>query len=446
MVQELARGPRVLAQDRPPSVMEQRSAFRRVEVALERLEGPVGRASGALSAIYRERAMTRAKLIECIPEDEWGPLHGVPFVAKGNMAVANEPNVGMSLYSEWRAPADAAAIELLERLGAVLVGRSTFPELSLSGAETDADPEYPRVENPWDSTRTIGGSSSGSASAVALRLVPFALGTDTGGSVRIPAAFAGVTGIKPTHNFFNRSGILPVSWTLDQVGLLAEDVNLLHTAVAAILETGGCTSIFRGRRVGVVRDVTAAFHRTHPAVEGMLTRAAARLEAADWSIQEVGGADFLACQPAVSAIINFEAARSHGPATQLRSAPFGPVVTRRLKVGAAMEEDFYFEALALQQEFRARLYKVFEVIDVILMATVPFPAPLIAELPTFDAGEHAALTRLANYTGVPAVTVPGAWVPEGVPLGCQLLARPGEDLLAIEAAAVVVGGVLQKEN
>ena len=430
----------LLAEGQPTSVMEEESASLRIATALNRLESPLGRASGAVSAVYRERAVARAESLDGIPRNEHGPLHGVPFVAKGNMAVANEQHVGMSLYAEWRAPSDAAPIELLEDLGAVLVGRATFPELSLSGAETVTDSEYPRVLNPWDSSRTIGGSSSGSAAAVALRLVPLALGTDTGGSVRIPAAFAGVAGIKPTHDFLDRAGVLPVSWTLDQVGLLAEDVNLLRTAIVAIARKNESTRPPRNRnrnRVGVVRDVMTEFHRTHSAVEGMLASATARLEDAGWSVQEVAGSDFLACQPAVSGIITFEAAHSHGPATQLHSGPFGTAVTKRLQVGAGIDEGHYLQALTLKQEYRARLLEVFEDVDVILLATVPFPAPLLNELPRFDPGEHAALTRLANYTGVPAVTVPGAWIPEGVPLGCQLLARPGEDLLAIEAASVV---------
>lgn len=412
----------------------------RVERALERLEGPLGRGSGAVLATFPDRATRRAELLEHLPPDERGPLHGVPFVAKGNLAVSGEMNHGMSLYSEWRAPDDANAILTLERLGAVLVGRTSFPELSLSGAEPEDDADYPRVLNPCDPSRTIGGSSSGSAAAVALGLVPLALGTDTGGSVRIPAAFSGVAGIKPTHDLFDGFGLLTVSWTLDQVGVLAEDLDLLRTvisATAALRSAPAEVAATGSRRVGVVRDVTAAFHRTHPAVERMISHAASRLESAGWSISEIPGADFVDCQPTLSGIINFEAARSHASAFQLRPNPFGPAASRRIRLGFEMGQAEYLRALKMKQEFTERLLETFSEVDIVLTPTVPFPAPYIGDLPRFDAGEHAVMTRLANLTGVPAVTVPGTWLPEGAPLGCQTMARHGEDLLAIEAAAVI---------
>lgn len=427
----------LLQKGRMPSVMLETSVGARIDASLDRLESATAQASGAVLDVCRERARDRAAFLGRLSPSERGPLHGVPFLAKGNMAVAGEPNHGMGPYSFWTAAADAGAIQELEGLGAVLVGRSNFPELSLSASEADNNPNYARVLNPWDSARTIGGSSSGSAAAVALGLVPLALGTDTGGSVRIPAAFAGIPGIKPTHDLFTRTGVLPVSWTLDQVGLLAEDVTLIRTAIASMLGKDWTVPSPGVKRLGVVRDVTAGFHRSHPDIDNMLDDAAAQLAAAGWVVSEVTGTEFLTCQPAVSGIINVEAARSHGPANEVGGEPFGESVMKRMKSGASVGEEFYLAALASRQGFRARLLEVFESVDVLLLATVPFPAPLIEELPLFDAGEHAILTRLPNITGVPAVTVPGAWTGDGLPLGCQFVASHGKDLIALEAAAMV---------
>ena len=429
---------------RPPSVLTEPSAVGRVTASLERIASADGVASAAVLGVFPARALARAAELDALPAADRGPLHGVPFLAKGNMAVAGEENVGMGPYAGWRAAEDADAIRTLEALGAVLVGRTAFPELSLSGSEVDSGPAYRRVPNPWDPQRTIGGSSSGSAAAVALGLVPLSLGTDTGGSVRIPAAFAGIPAIKPTHDLLPGDGVLTVSWTLDQAGLLAEDVELLRTAVAAVaaVTPGGASGDASGgasgrRRVGVVRDATAGFHRTHPDVAGMLDDAAARLADAGWDVVEVTGTEFLSCQPAVSRVISIEAARTHGPARAVGGAPFGPTVTRRFTEGAALPSAAYVAALAELGALRDRLDTVLADVDVLLSATVPFPAPLVAELPATDRAEHAAMTRLANATGVPAVTVPGAWTAEGMPLGCQLMARHGEDLLAVAAGAVV---------
>lgn len=419
------------------------AALERVDLALQRLSSAGARASGAVLDLFPERAVARATALDELAAAGRGPLHGVPFLAKGNMAVAAQPNVGMGPYAAWSATRDAGAIEVLERLGAVLVGRSRFTEIALGSSEAEVDIGFPCVANPWDRDRTVGGSSSGAAVAVALGLVPLALGTDTGGSVRIPAAFTGVAGIKTTDGLLPREGVLPVSWTLDQVGLLADDVRLLRTVVAAVGSDGGQTQAQRARRplrVGVVRDVTDQHARTHPDVAPMLERAVGDLQAADWSAHEVTGTDFLVCQPTLSAIVSAEAARSHGPATAVTEGAFGRFVQGRISAGAAISEDGYVRALAERSRYRERLDEVMQDVDVLLLATIPFPAPSVEEVIRLGSADHAALTRLANLAGTPAVSVPGAWTTDGLPIGCQLVARRGDDLVALDAAAIIARG------
>lgn len=417
---------------------------RAVQHALGRLRSEEAVDSGAVLDLLPERAATRAGLLDALPPKGRGPLHGIPFLAKGNMSVAGEANTGMGPYEAWRPARDARAIELLEGLGAVLVGRSRFTEIALGSSEAEVDPGFRCVANPWDPERTVGGSSSGAATAVALGLVPLALGTDTGGSVRIPAAFAGVPGIKTTDGLLPREGVLPVSWTLDQVGLLARDVDLLMTVVAAV--SAGTAPPVRsdrqgGGRVGLVRDVTDRHPRTHPDVDPMLEHAAEALRAEGWSIEEVTGTDFLTCQPALSAIVSAEAARSHGPAVAVTDGAFGRFVHGRITTGADMAEAAYVAALEERHRFRAGVDTVLQDVDVILLATVPFPAPRVEEVLRLGSSDHAVLTRLSNLAGTPAVSVPGAWTEDGLPIGCQLIARRGEDLLALQAAAVVARGV-----
>jgi aspartyl-tRNA(Asn)/glutamyl-tRNA(Gln) amidotransferase subunit A len=432
-----------------PSAPEADTARGQVELALQRLCSAGARASGAVLDVFPERAVARATALDALAEESRGPLHGVPFLAKGNMAVAEQPNVGMGPYAAWRAVRDAASIELLEHLGAVLVGRSRFTEIALGSSEAEVDIGFPCVSNPWDRDRTVGGSSSGAAVAVALGLVPLALGTDTGGSVRIPAAFAGVAGIKTTDGLISREGVLPVSWTLDQVGLLADDVQLLRTVVTAVGGDGGRVQAQRAQgplRVGVVRDVTDQHPRTHPDVAPMLEHAVTDLRNAHWSAHEVVGTDFLVCQPTLSAIVSAEAARSHGPATAVTEGAFGRFVRGRISAGAAMSEEDYVRALTERSRYRERLDAVMQEVDVLLLATIPFPAPRVEEVLRLGSADHAALTRLSNLAGTPAVSVPGAWTADGLPIGCQLVARRGDDLIALEAAAIIARGAAARAS
>lgn len=408
-----------------------------VTETLRRLADPDGPGRDVTMDLFAERAVARARRLDRLAPSEHGPLHGLPFLAKGNMAVAGVPNAGVGPYSGWTAAGDAAAIALLEDLGAVLVGRSRFTELALASSEAEVDGGYRCVANPWDARRTVGGSSSGAAAAVAHGLVPLALGSDTGGSVRIPGAFAGVVGIKPTDGRMPRDGMLPVSWTLDQVGVLGKDIEIVRRALGFPPPSEPSSGRI-GRRVGLVRDVSQHHPRSHPLVRSMLDGARTRLERIGDTVIDIDLPAFLTCQPALSTIVSFEGSRSHGPARGMADGPFGAFVTTRMDNGAAMTESQYLEALAARSRYRRELLEVFAEVDALVLATIPFPAPTVEEVTDLGSADHAALTRLANLAGVPAVTVPAAWTAEGLPLGCQVMAPHDADALTLDVAEVLL--------
>lgn len=406
--------------------------------ALDRLTDATGPGPGLTLDTFPDRVDARLGRLAELDQRQRGPLHGVPFLAKGNMAVAGEADPGAGPYAAWTADRDAAAITVLENLGAVLIGRSRFTELALGSSEAEVGAGDACVPNPWDADRTLGGSSSGAAAAVAHGIVPLALGSDTGGSVRIPAAFAGVAGLKPTDGRLPRDGMLPVSWTLDQVGVLGRDVSLVARALGIDLD--GDRPQQRPLRVGLVRGVSEGHPRSHPDVAGMLDRAEETLGRAGHAVSVVAVPSFVTCQPTLSTIVSYEAARSHGPALAIGGEPFGTFVAGRMRTGAAMDEGTYLDALKLRRSFRSELDRILDEFDVLVLATIPFPAPRVREVLELGSADHAVLTRLANLAGVPAASVPGAWTAEGLPLGYQVIAARGQDALVLHVAGALSVG------
>lgn len=365
------------------------------------------------------------------------PLLGMPFLVKGNTAVRGLASPGLgALYGAWIPAADAAVVALLERSGAVLVGTTRFTELALASSEAEID--GPAVSNPHDVERTVGGSSSGSAVAVADGRVPFAVGTDTGGSVRIPAAFAGVAGLKPTDDLLPRGGVLPVSWSLDQVGLLARDARVISKVLAASAPLPApATAALDGLRIGIVEDAWIDHPRTDAVALRSFEACRVRLVDLGAATSRVAVPELPDCQPTLSAIVSYEAARSHGPAFSLEPGRFGSFVHARLARGAALSGDRYVAELAERDRYRARVSELWAGLDLLVLPTIPFVPPTVDEVRELGSTDHARLTRLGNIAGVPALSVPCGWTDEGLPLGLQIMARPGADALVLAVGAVL---------
>ncbi|GLZ09208.1 amidase [Actinomadura sp. NBRC 104412] len=370
-------------------------------------------------------------------------LAGLPVAVKDNIDVAGTvTTLGRPLGERQPATRDAEAVARLRAAGAVIVGKTNLPELAGSAVTVNA--HYGDARNPWDPDRTAGGSSGGSAIAVAAGMAAAALATDTGGSALIPAALTGVCGFRPTHGRLGLDGVAPLSPSMDTVGVIAA-----HPAdIAAVFrvldgETGEPPAPgLRGLRVGVL---TGWFRdRTADGVRARIDRVMRELGAAGVSTRPVETPSAHLVLRHARTIYRAEAAasfagllqpgRTYAPAVEARRTnPHGPADLAR--------------ARAFRNAWRAELLAAFADADVLVTATTPITAPRL------DAPEDEATTALVRHAypfclaGVPALSVP-AGLDGGLPVGLTLAAPPGEDhrLLALGAACHDAGPFTSRDT
>ena len=397
------------------------------------------------------------------------PLRGLPIAVKDVLTVANMPcTAGSKILEGFVPPYTATSVKKLQEAGAIVIGKTNTDEFAM-GSSTE-NSAYGRTNNPWDLSRVPGGSSGGSAAAVAARLVPAALGTDTGGSVRQPASFCGVTGLKTTYGRVSRYGLVAFGSSLDTVGVLAqtaEDAALIFSAMAghdpldatsARVETLHCNvstiaTSLRGLRVGVPQEYF---------IEGMQAEVEEKTRAAIGQMQALGAEIIsvslphteyalpvyyiLAPAEASANLARFDGVR-YGPRAEAdslwevffktRGERFGEETTRRIMIGTyALSAGYYDAYYGQAQKARTLITRDFERafadVDVIATPTTPTTA--------FRAGAHAddplamyledVFTLPANLAGVPGISFPVGFDGQGLPIGLQLIApRFREDVL-----------------
>ncbi|MFI0418691.1 amidase [Spongiactinospora sp. 9N601] len=350
-----------------------------------------------------------------------GPLAGVPFGVKDNFDVRGRvTHAGTDGAGREPAGTTAAAITLLTRAGAVLVGTTNMSELAC--AAVTENPWYGVCRNPWDPSHGAGGSSGGSAAAVSGGLVPFALGTDTGGSVLIPAALTGICGLRPTSGRISTAGVVLSSPTLDTVGVLAARVTDLR-AVADVLgaqEPGPHGRAFplplAGLRVGVLHGWFR--ERCSAGVLAQVDGAVAELSSLGARCEPVllpGVEDVLA---AGRTIVWAEAARGYREFTGGHTA--NPAILRRLRDGDRISAADYRAAQDRRERWRRLVSRTFAEADILVSATTPSTAPRVGADQEEVTRTLVALTYPVSMAGTPAVSVP-AGVSEGLPVGLQMI-------------------------
>jgi len=394
---------------------------------------------GAYYTVFADQALAEARAAESeIAGGAWrGPLHGVPIAFK-DLYELGPTTCGSKLLADHVAEREADLVTRARVEGAVILGKLATHEFGLAAA-TLAD-HFPPARNPWDPDRTPGGSSTGAGTALAAGMAFGAFGTDTGGSVRLPAAFSGVVGYKPTSGLLSTKGVIPLSPSLDHAGPMARTV-ADAAALASIrphptLPPWGGGEV-RGLRVGVPRDFWDA---GDPQVREHVEAAIRALAGAGAAVEDLSLGFGVVQVMAIGYLITLsEAAAFHLATLRSGRSGYGHEFGLVLRAGLLVPGHSYVHAQNARAGISRRMTTVFESHDVLAMPTVgafadPLPAgprPLtrrISEQPT------PQYTWLANLYGGPAVSVPCGFTSEGLPVGLQLMGRPGDDATVLRAA------------
>jgi aspartyl-tRNA(Asn)/glutamyl-tRNA(Gln) amidotransferase subunit A len=415
-----------------------------VDSALRRIDATEG-AISAFSCVTAERAVAAASAAaeEVAAGRYRGPLHGIPLGVKDLCDTAGVSTTSSSAVRAGTVPAtDAAVVERLRSAGMVMVGKTHTHEFAY-GAIT------PTTRNPWDTGRIPGGSSGGSAAAVAAGSCMVGVGTDTAGSIRIPASLCGTVGLKPTYGRASRRGIASLSWSLDHVGPLTRSVRDAALVLNAIAgydpldpacvdmpvpdHTAGLALGLRGLRVGVPANYF--FDGVSGDVEVAVRRACAVLEDLGAELREVTVPYPDAILAAGWAILLPEASAYHQRSLREKGDLYGPDVRVFLEAGELILATDYIRALRVRTLMQQAWAAMYEGIDVLVTPTEPVAAPAVGAgtvtRPDGTAEEITqALVRLtlpADLTGQPALSVPVGLDPAGLPLGMQVIGRPFDE-------------------
>ncbi len=380
-----------------------------------------------------------------------GRLHGIPFAIKDIYDTAGVATTGHSkLYIDRVPKQDATTVAKLTAAGAISLGKLATHEFATGGPAFDLP--FPPARNPWNPDHFTGGSSSGSGAALAARLVPAALGSDTSGSIRNPAAYCGISGHKPTYGLCSRGGVMPLSQSLDHTGPMArsaEDCAYLLTAMqghdardpasadrhpenfAANLDKP-----IRGVRVGVVRRWYEQDMTADPEQVSAFEAAVKEFEALGVEIVPVDVPPLGQFDAACRVILHAEAFAIHHADLKRRPMDYAKITRMRVLSGAAVTAEEYMRAQRFRRTLCLRMAEVFKSVDLLLTPVYPGPAPSIDVMAKFLEATvpPRGIAAPFNITGGPALAVPCGFSKAGLPLNIQVAGRAFEDGLVLRAA------------
>lgn len=422
--------------------------------ALERIAAR-NEAFNCFTAVTRDTALAEAERIDWVISqgNEPGVLAGVPFAVKNLFDIAGLTTLAGSKINAENPPAtkDATAVARLKQAGAVLVGGLNMDEYAYGFVTENS--HYGATRNPHDPTRVAGGSSGGSAAAVAAGLVPLTLGSDTNGSIRVPASLCGIFGLKPTYGRLSRAGVFLFSSSFDHIGPFARSVGDIATTFDILqgvdVSDSVCTTrplepclpqLDRGienLRIAVADDYFAK--GGEPEVFEAVAKVARALDvSASVTIPEPHRA-----RAAAYIITASEGANLHFSNLRSRPQDFDPATRDRFLAGALIPATWYIQAQRFRQWYRDRVREIFQNVDIILAPTTPCVAPPLGQEKMMIAGEEVLVrpnlglfTQPLSFIGLPVLSVP-IQRPGALPLGVQIIAAPYNEALILRVAAVL---------
>jgi aspartyl-tRNA(Asn)/glutamyl-tRNA(Gln) amidotransferase subunit A len=426
-----------------------------VEASLARIER-LNTSLYAFLIVLAEGARRQARTAEreILRGRSRGPLHGIPVSLKDNFWTRGiRTTAGSKILAKFVPDADSDVARKIARSGAILLGKTNMHEFAYG--ITGENPHYGSSRNPWARDRISGGSSGGSAAAVGSGMGFASVGTDTGGSIRIPSALCGIVGLKPTYGLVSTTGVVTLGISFDHVGPIARSVTdacIMLEAIAGKYPSGETRPDHRKLRknrprrfrIGVPKEFF--FERLDSEVRRLVEAAAKKFESLGARIEQVSlprltGAIDQASQLLVAEINEYHESQGYYPA---HAAEYGDDVRGHLEMGHKLLAVNYLRALPKRREIVEDFRAAFEEVDVILAPTSPIPAPFVGEPIVRAPGESESIvraellrfTRPANQTGFPAISIPCGFTREGLPVGLQLMGpRWGEARLLSIALA-----------
>jgi aspartyl-tRNA(Asn)/glutamyl-tRNA(Gln) amidotransferase subunit A len=406
----------------------------------------------AFIKVVPDEALAAARKADAeIARGVWkGPLHGVPYALKDIIDFAGVPTTCHSkILTDNIATAHAGVTERLEAAGGVFLGKLATHEFAIGGPSFDLP--WPPAVNPWGGAHFPGGSSSGSGVALAAGLVPAALGSDTGGSVRNPASMCAIVGMKPTYGLVSRRGVFPLSYSLDHVGPMTRTVRD-NAALLKILAgydpldpgsadidvpdySSGLARGVAGLRVGLVRHFYDKDDRAHPEQIAAIDAAADILKRLGADVREISLApaqDYATC---CRIIIRAEAYAIHRKWLRERPEDYGDICRSRMLDGATVSAADYIDALRLRARLTASTLAAFETIDVALTSSSLDPPCRLDDVEAVQRAYPRQSRQPFNVTGQPALAMPAGFTKDGLPLSLQIVGKPFDEAMVYRVAA-----------
>jgi aspartyl-tRNA(Asn)/glutamyl-tRNA(Gln) amidotransferase subunit A len=426
-----------------------------IKATLQRIEKYDGELK-AFITVLSDEALECAKKAEAsiVRGGYIGPLHGIPIGLKDIIYTKGvRTTCGSKILADFFPREDATVVTRLQQAGAIIIGKLNCHEFAYGG--TSVNPHYGTPRNPWNAQCIPGGSSGGSAVAVATSLCLGALGTDTGGSIRIPSSLCGIVGLKPTYGRVSTYGVYPLSWSLDHVGPMTKTVRdtaiLLQSLAGSdprdanssshpVPDYSSIREDVRGLRAGVPSDFY--FDNCDPEVRDRVLGALDILKDVGILIEEVSIPHLKHATTAGLVVLMAEAASQHENYLKgSQSEDYGKDVRGRLKTGIFVTAAQYIKAQMVRSVIRKEFLKAFELVDVLITPGLPLVAPTMEQDSVTLSGRketvRSALTRLMrpyNLTGIPAIALPCGFSKSGLPIALQIAGRPFEESTIVAVA------------